>query len=108
MQGEALAMLGLGPNECSYRVIASGARWQLRGYTDADAAPSLLIVAAPIKRPYIWDLAPLVSPVRRCLEHHLGVYLLEWLPPRAEDGNAGLEDYAARAIAEAVASCSRL
>jgi len=108
MQGEALAMLGLGPSECSYRVIASGARWQLRAYANADAAPPLLIVAAPIKRPYIWDLAPLVSVVRRCLEHRLGVYLLEWLPPLAEDGNAGLEDYAGRAISEAVASCSRI
>jgi polyhydroxyalkanoate synthase len=107
MQGDALALLGLGPAERSYRTIASGARWRLRGYARAEAAPPLLIVAAPIKRPYIWDLAPRVSTIRRCLEERLGVYLLEWLPPEAGDESAGLEDYTGQAIGEAVVRCSR-
>jgi len=34
---------------------------------DAASGPVVLIVPAPIKRPYIWDLAPEVSVVRRCL-----------------------------------------
>jgi len=107
MQGDALDLLGLGPAECDYRIVASGARWRLRRYAESDAGPPLLIIAAPIKRPYIWDLAPGISAVRRCLEGRVAVYLLEWLPPRAGDGPAGLEDYAGRAIGEAVVSCSR-
>jgi polyhydroxyalkanoate synthase subunit PhaC len=55
-QGDAFEAWGLGPNECSHRMVASGSR--LRDYTDQNASPCLMIVAAPIKRPYIWDLAP--------------------------------------------------
>jgi len=107
MQGDTLALLGFGPAECDYRTVASGTRWRLRSYAQTNAAPPLLIVAAPIKRPYIWDLAPWVSAIRRCLEGRLGVYLLEWRPPEPGDSSAGLEQYAGRAIGEAVASCSR-
>jgi len=65
----------------------------------------LLIVAAPIKRPYIWDLTPQVSAVRYCLRHGLRVYLLEWLPPSRGDG-FGLDAYADRAISECVSFIS--
>ena len=34
----------------------------------ASGGPALLIVPAPIKRGYIWDLLPNVSVVRRYLE----------------------------------------
>jgi hypothetical protein len=51
-QGHAFGAFGLDPNECPYKVIASGPFWRLRDYTKHDTAPSLLIVAAPIKRPY--------------------------------------------------------
>jgi polyhydroxyalkanoate synthase subunit PhaC len=67
IQGDGLGRLGLGPTECRYRIVATGARWRLRAYVGGSAGPSLLIVAAPIKRPYIWDLADSVSVVRRCL-----------------------------------------
>ena len=80
MQGDALSAFGLGPNECPYRVIASGQHWRLRDYSDSPASHGLLIVAAPIKRPYIWDLTPSISPLRYCLTQRLGVYPLEWLP----------------------------
>jgi polyhydroxyalkanoate synthase len=52
----------------------------------------VLIVAAPIKRPYIWDLAPSVSAIRRCLREGLHVYLVEWLPASRDDGDVGLDD----------------
>jgi polyhydroxyalkanoate synthase len=107
LQGDALAQFGLGPAECAYRVVASGAGWRLRAYAGPGATHHVLIIAAPIKRPYIWDLAPSVSAVRRCLENRLGVHLLEWLPPKPGDTKAGLEQYAGRAIGEAVAACSR-
>jgi polyhydroxyalkanoate synthase len=103
-QGDVLQTLGFGPNECDYRVVASGRYSRLRDYAVDDARLSLLIVAAPIKRPYIWDLAPSRSVVRYCRRHRLHVYLLEWLAPSDEDGPAGLDEYADLAIAEAVST----
>ena len=102
MQGHAFERLGLGPVECSYRIVAASTRWRLRAYGGATAGPPLLIIAAPIKRPYIWDLADSVSVVRHCLQRRLRVYLLEWMPP-SRGGNTGLADYAGRLIGEAVA-----
>ncbi len=106
MQGQALELWGFGPAECRYRVLASGKLWRLREYAGADAGPPLLIVAAPIKRPYIWDIAPPVSVVRYCLQRRLRVFLLEWREPTDDDRNAGLSDYTARAIGQAVARVS--
>ena len=106
-QGDALEGLGFGPTECSYEVLASGPRWRLRDYGGPDTEPLLLIVAAPIKRPYLWDLAPPVSAVRYCLRQGLRVCLLEWTPPSSSNGNAGLVEYADQAIGEAVATVSR-
>ena len=107
VQGEGLRALGYGPEECDYRVIASRPLWRLRRYSGGGSGASVLIVAAPIKRPYIWDLAPSVSAIRFCLRHGLRVHLLEWRPPtRAEDA-CGLAEYADDAISEAVAAVSR-
>ena len=80
MQGDVLGSFGFEPVESSYRVIASGPYWRLRDYDTVDRSRSVLIVAAPIKRPYIWDLTPSVSAIRRCLAAGLHVHLLEWLP----------------------------
>jgi polyhydroxyalkanoate synthase len=62
----------------------------------------VLIVAAPIKRPYIWDLAPTRSAIRYCLNEQLSVYLLEWLSPAPGQASAGLDAYAGQAISECV------
>ena len=102
-QGDALGALGLGPAECDYRVLASGLHWRLRAYSAARRGLPVLIVAAPIKRPYIWDLAPARSAIRYCLNQHLSVYLLEWLPPVRGQGTAGVEEYAGQAISECIA-----
>ncbi len=106
VQGLALDMFGLGPVECSYRVIASQPSWRLRRYDGADARWPLLIVAAPIKRPYIWDLTPTTSVIRRLIRRGMHVHLLEWCPPSSRDP-AGLEVYADRAIAACVGRISR-
>src|SRR5215831_1577238 len=105
-QGDALDALGLGPRECPFQVISSGPHWRLRAYGGPDAAPSLLMVPAPIKRPYIWDLTPSVSAVRYCLRQGFRVHLLEWMPP-SPDGSAGLDAYGGQAIAACVASITR-
>jgi polyhydroxyalkanoate synthase subunit PhaC len=93
MQAHALGVLGLGYQESNYRVIAEGGHWRLRDYSGPGGAPPLLIVAAPIKRPYIWDLAPDVSAIRYCLGHGMHVYQLEWLPATNETSQTGLDDY---------------
>ena len=103
-QGHAFEALGLGPNECPFRVIASGPFWRLREY-GGQGAQRLLIVAAPIKRPYIWDLSPAVSAIGHCMRGGLHVHLLEWLPASRTTGNNGLAEYT-KAISECVARIS--
>jgi len=107
LQGDAAAAFGLGPSEIPYQSIASGPHWRLRDYGAGDrkASASLLIVAAPIKRPYIWDLAPSVSAIRYCLGQDLHVYLLEWLPATRLTSNNGIDECAV-AISECVAKIS--
>jgi polyhydroxyalkanoate synthase len=92
VQGDAAAAFGLGPSECSYQVMASGPYWRLRDY--GGRGSTLLIVAAPIKRPYIWDLAPSVSAIRYCLQRGLHVCLLEWMPASRDTSCNGLDEYA--------------
>jgi polyhydroxyalkanoate synthase subunit PhaC len=103
-QANALDVFGLGPHECDFQIISSGPHWRLRQYGSPGATPALLIVPAPIKRPYIWDLTPSVSAVRYCLRHGLGVHLIEWLPPATGEGCVGLDEYAGHAIAACVRS----
>ena len=103
--GHAYEAFGLGPSECSYRVIASGAFWRLRDYSKRATGPSLFVVAAPIKRPYIWDLGPSASAIRYCLRQGLHVHLLEWLPASRSTGSNGLTEYT-EAIGECVAKIS--
>jgi polyhydroxyalkanoate synthase len=104
MQGAWLEALGFGPEEAAHEVIASGALWRLRRYRGGDSGPTVLLVPAPIKHPYIWDLAPSVSAVRRCLDEGFRVYLLEWRPPGAGSEAGGVAAYAEEAISAAVAT----
>ena len=92
-QGDVLQALGCGPRELAFRESDRGTYWRVRDYAEASAAPPLLIIAAPIKRPYIWDLSPSVSAIGYCLERGLHVYLLEWLPVSNRDGSYGIDDY---------------
>ncbi|MGE5163780.1 MAG: alpha/beta fold hydrolase [Sphingobacteriales bacterium] len=104
-QGHAFGAFGLDPIESPYRVIFSGPFWRLRDYGEHDAAKPVLIVAAPIKRPYIWDLTPSASAIRYILGRGLHVYLLEWLPASQTTGKNGLTEYV-KAISESVAKIS--
>jgi polyhydroxyalkanoate synthase len=65
----------------------------------------LLIVAAPIKRPYIWDLAPSVSAIRYCLRRRLHVHMLDWASASHDNSSNGLDEYT-QAISECVAKIS--
>jgi len=103
--GHALGAFGLDPDECPYRIVDFGPHWSLRDYGGHDRSLSLLIVAAPIKRAYIWDLAPSVSAVRYCLRAGLHLHLLEWMPASHWHQNNGLDEYT-EAISECVAKIS--
>ena len=103
--GRTLQAVGFGPDECPYRVIASGPFWLLRDYGKDSATQCVLIVAAPIKRPYIWDLGPSSSAIRYCLKEGLRVRLLEWAPASRTTGANGLAEYA-QAIGECVVKIS--
>lgn len=104
-QGRALGAIGFDPAEQPFQILASGSHWRLRDYGTAGAGASLLIVGAPIKQPYIWDLAPTVSAIRYCLDHGLRVYLTEWIPPTPTSGHVGFDE-CTQAISECVVRIS--
>jgi poly[(R)-3-hydroxyalkanoate] polymerase subunit PhaC len=85
--------------ETPFHIVLERPGVKLRTYGRPPRRPVLVIVPAPIKKPYIWDLTPTVSVVRRCLSAGLGVYLIEWTesPPEPE---TGLPAYADRLIAK--------
>jgi polyhydroxyalkanoate synthase len=97
--GAALEYGGFGQYESPFRIVAGFPGARLRAYQGERArggAPAL-IVAAPFKRPYIWDLRPQVSVVRRLRERGLRVYLLEWVDDASADAaGLGLADFADR------------
>lgn len=107
--GAWLDALGLGPQEACYRIIAEQPGMRLRAYQDplgeaSPQTPAVLILPAPFKRSYIWDLRPDVSVVRRCQESGLQVFLVEWRDPGAGE-DFGLAHYAEafpRAATEAI------
>jgi polyhydroxyalkanoate synthase subunit PhaC len=101
--GRGFDAVGLGPQETPHRIVAEFDAARLRAYHAPGAAgPVLLIVPAPFKRAYIWDLLPAVSVVRRCLDRDLRVYLLEWRIPTEREDEHGLADYADRLPGEAL------
>jgi len=102
-RGLALDAAGFGPIETPYRVLADEPSARLRAYHEADAGGStLVIVPAPIKRAYIWDLLPEVSVVRHALRRGAKVYVLEWLTPGPDEDGFGLAEYADRLIRSAL------
>ena len=93
--------LGFAPIRTPSRLLRREPGLRLHAFADASAGPALLIVPAPVKRAYIWDLEPEVSVVRRCLAHGLSVYLVEWTDEGTE-GNLGLNYYADRLLLASV------
>jgi len=84
--------LGYGPTESPYQTALSVPGVRLRFYGGNPASNSIaLIVPAPIKRHYIWDLAPECSVVQHALREDMQVYLAEWTEPA--DSRNGLEHY---------------
>lgn len=98
--GRILDGLGWGPRETPSIVLHQTPALRLRAY--GGTGPAVLLVPAPIKRAYIWDLAPGRSVVARLKGAGCRVYLLDWQDPA--DGSATLADYADRRLGECVAA----
>jgi polyhydroxyalkanoate synthase len=96
-RGRMLDQLGFAPQESAFTVLHTEAGLKLRKYAGAaENGRPVLIVPAPIKKAYIWDLMPQVSVVRRWLEKGYQVYLAEWVPGTGP--HFGLDDYADRLL----------
>ena len=90
-QGSFCDAVGLGPVETPYETIRREPGISLRRYGEgAQSGPLVLIVPAPIKRPYIWDLLPPVSVVRSCGRAGFRAFMLAWHDVGEEGGDAGL------------------
>lgn len=103
-RGQQLDRAGHGPHETPSTVLHSEPGMNLRGYGGADGGPPVLLVPAPIKRSYIWDIAPEVSVVQRWLERGWRVYLAEWTPLPDGGADFGFDEYGDRLLAAARAA----
>ena len=92
--------LWLARTETPSQLVLEQSGVKLRDYGKEGNGPSLLIIPAPIKKPYIWDLTPEASSVLACLNARLRVYIMEWgeMPPDGPDD--GLAVYANELILE--------
>ncbi len=98
-RGRVLDTIGLGPRETPSETVLAGPSFALRSYGDAGSeGPAVLIVPAPIKRAYIWDLDPQVSVVRRFLRQGIRVRLIRWEMPGIREQGLGLAHYAGQCI----------
>ena len=96
VQGQFFELMALPHSETPARIVFSSPPVTLKHYEGSVTGdPVLLIVPAPIKRAYIWDLSPSASVVRECLRNSVNVYLIQWEDPySSESQDAGLAQYA--------------
>ena len=101
-RGKLFERAGYGPQETPFTILHSEPGLNLRRFgASHEDGPAVLLVPAPIKRSYIWDLAPEISVVRRWMERGYQVYQAEWtpLPDDGADEDFGLDDYGERLLA---------
>jgi polyhydroxyalkanoate synthase len=93
--GRTLDALGHAPRTSPSVVSAPTPGVRLHSYPAADPdGPPVLLIPAPIKRCYVFDLDPGCSVVDRCLRHGLRPYLVEWTDPGPDGQQLGLDAYA--------------
>ena len=90
--GHALEVAGFGPRTTPSALVDVVPGVRLRTY--AADGPPVLLVPAPIKRSYLWDLEPDVSVVRHAIRRGLQPFLVEWTDPQGDDPGAGLAYHA--------------
>ncbi len=97
-----LQVLGCGAKPTPSWVATERPGMRLLAYQDGAAeGPAILLVPAPIKRAYIFDLIERASIVRRWREAGRAVFLLEWTDPVGPSSRYGLADYADRLLSVA-------
>jgi polyhydroxyalkanoate synthase len=107
--GRLLDAVGAAPQVSPSTTVTERPGVRLRHFPGAPpGAPAVLLVPAPIKRWYIWDLEPQVSVVARTLAHGLDVYMVEWTDPGPAEQDFGLEEYAGRMLYACVEAVTRL
>src|SRR5205809_7941292 len=103
--GSLFDSAGLAPQQASWRVVVDQSDLRLRRYgRQRGTAGPVLIVPAPIKRPYIFDLLPEVSVIRRLTEAGFSVYLSEWCEEVSVSGDLGKSVESLRIALEKIAS----
>jgi len=87
-----------------YGVIREFGKVSLRYYRARGAARVTPFVMIPplIKRPFILDLMPGKSVVENLVNQGFEVYMVDWIPPTAEDAWRGFEAYVNRDLHRAV------
>lgn len=92
-RGQQLEAAGLAPVEQPHRCLWEAPAVRLLAYREPERARgALLIVPAPIKRHYLWDLHPAASVVAHARARGFAVYLSQWTEAPAD---FGLAEYAA-------------
>lgn len=84
------------PTRTPFDIVDETGLLRLRRYRRDDQSgdrPPVLLVYSLFKRPYVLDLLPERSIVRKLLAQGLTVYLTDWQPPQAENAERGLDGY---------------
>ncbi|MDB6121247.1 MAG: poly(3-hydroxybutyrate) synthase subunit [Pedosphaera sp.] len=93
--GELFDLLGMWPRRTQSRIVFRKPVLTLRAYaSNRNDGPVVLIIPAPIKRSYIWDLAPEASVVQQFVRNDISVYLAQWEQPGVDEQTYGLAEYA--------------
>lgn len=103
LQGRILEAAGFGPEESAFRAALDRPAFNLRDYGGPENGHIVLLISAPIKKVYIWDLLPEASAIRCLLQGGARVYAMEWKPPSEDMQDLGLKEYAGDFISEAIA-----
>jgi polyhydroxyalkanoate synthase subunit PhaC len=101
-QGVALERAGVAPRESGSQEVLALPGLRLRFYGGVPGTRIALIIPAPIKRHYIWDLTPESSVIQAALYDGMQVYLVEWVDPNASLAEAGLDQYACEWIDQCI------
>jgi len=102
--------VGTAPKEAVYRedkLVLYRYRADATVATKKRVATPLLICYALVNRPYMMDLQPDRSLIRRLLERGVDVYLIDWGYPDGADRYLGIEDYVRRYLPHCVAHVRR-
>lgn len=83
------------------------ALYRYRSVADEVYRVPLLMISPPSNRGYIFDLASGQSFFEFMLQRGYDIYLLDWMPPRADEADLGLEHYVLDFIVECAERIAR-